>query len=129
MEFSLVHELSSVVDTEGSVYAARVMGAPAEDGPWEGVIEFRSPGGRLLRTPVETRQPNLADLVYWSTGVTPVYVEGALVRAEELEVELRLRPLRDAGRTGKTPCYARPSRVRRAVPHKPRARASSARRT
>jgi hypothetical protein len=82
MDLNLVHELPDVVDTDGTVYMARVLGGPAEDGTWEAVIEFQSPNGRLLWTPVETRQPNIADLVYWSTSLTPIYVEGALARAD-----------------------------------------------
>lgn len=81
MAMHLVHELPSVMDHDGNVYAARVVGAPAKDGLWDGAIELRDQYGERMVTPVETRQPNLADLVYWSTGLTPVYVEGALARA------------------------------------------------
>ena len=34
-----------------------------------------------VRSGRETTQPNLADLEYWATGLTPVYLEGALKRA------------------------------------------------
>lgn len=81
MRMHLVHELPMVSDPNGSMYAARVVGAPAEDGLWDGAIEFRAADGTTSVTHVETRQPNLASLVYWSTGLSPVYVEGALDRA------------------------------------------------
>jgi hypothetical protein len=81
MRMHLVHELPMVSDPNGSMYSARVVGAPAEDGLWDGAIEFRAADGTTSVTHVETRQPNLASLVYWSTGLSPVYVEGALDRA------------------------------------------------
>jgi hypothetical protein len=34
-----------------------------------------------VRSSRETSQPNLADLEYWATGLTPIYLEGALDRA------------------------------------------------
>jgi hypothetical protein len=34
-----------------------------------------------MRTPRETEQPNREDLAYWATGLTQVYLEGALTRA------------------------------------------------
>ena len=34
-----------------------------------------------VRSPRETTQPNRRDTEYWATGLTPVYLEGALRRA------------------------------------------------
>jgi hypothetical protein len=52
------------------------------DGLWEGWIEFiPTDGGAPLRSRRETTQPNRDDAVYWATGLTPVYLEGALERA------------------------------------------------
>jgi hypothetical protein len=67
--------------SDGNLYIARVCGRPAPDGGWEGWIEF-SPGdgSPALRSRRETRQPNRDDLVYWATGLTPVYLEGSLER-------------------------------------------------
>ena len=63
-------------------YAARACGRERADGTWEGWIEFVAVGGpEVWRTPRETTQPNRTDLVYWATGVSPVYLEGALARA------------------------------------------------
>ena len=38
-------------------------------------------GGDILRSPRETTQPNRTDAEYWATGLTDVYLEGALQRA------------------------------------------------
>jgi hypothetical protein len=50
---------------------------------WEGWIEFvpTDGGNDVLVTPVESRQPARQHLVYWATGLSQVYMEGALKRA------------------------------------------------
>jgi len=54
----------------------------ADDGLWEGWIEFRlSDGSATLRTGRETVQSNLQSLKYWATGLEPTYLDGALARA------------------------------------------------
>jgi hypothetical protein len=71
-----------VVSEDGIAYRVQAVGAPRPDGLWEGWIEFIPiSGGIPLRTPRETTQPNRRDAVYWATGLTPVYLEGALDRA------------------------------------------------
>jgi hypothetical protein len=67
----------------GVSYIARVCGTQADDGLWQGWIEFvpLDGDGPVLRTPRETTQPNRIDTEYWATGLTPVYLEGALWRA------------------------------------------------
>lgn len=75
-----------LVDDEHRVYFARACGALRSDGKWEGWIEFTTTGdSRVLRTGRETTQPNRPDLVYWATGLTGVYLEGALDRAMDEE--------------------------------------------
>jgi hypothetical protein len=66
----------------GSVtYIARACGAPAADNLWHGWIEFTpDDGSPVLRSSRETTQPNRQDAIYWATGLTPVYLEGALQR-------------------------------------------------
>lgn len=52
------------------------------DGMWEGWIEFAPiGGGTALRSPRETTQPNRKDAAYWASGLTAIYLEGALGRA------------------------------------------------
>ena len=64
------------------VYTAQVCGRERDDGTWEGWLEFvPDDGSAVVPTQRETTQPNLVDLEYWATGLTPVYLEGALERA------------------------------------------------
>jgi hypothetical protein len=65
-------------------YAARVVGRPAQDGMWEGWLEFipLEPGsGEVVVSSVESRQPERAHLEYWAKGLSVVYAEGSLDRA------------------------------------------------
>jgi hypothetical protein len=92
----VVRPVAGVVgESAGTVYRARVCGRQRADGTWEGWMEFDPvTGGATLRTARETTQPNLHDLEYWATGLTPVYLEGALRRARDgREAE----PVRPAG--------------------------------
>ena len=71
-----------VVGDDGEKYDARACGGPMPDGLWEGWIEFIPlDGGTPLRSPRETTQPDRSDAVYWASGLTPVYLAGALGRA------------------------------------------------
>jgi hypothetical protein len=89
-------EFSDVVITAGgSRYMARACGSAVESGHWQGWVEFIDlETGDAVRSPRETTQPNRTDTVYWATGLTPVYLEGALQRA--LHPTLRARPLTQA---------------------------------
>lgn len=67
---------------DGRAYRAQACGAPMPDGVWEGWIEFAPmDGGTPLRSPRETTQPNGKDAAYWASGLSAVYLEGALGRA------------------------------------------------
>ena len=82
-------------------YRARVVGRAAEDHMWDGWIEFVPIDGRTgtIVGSLESRQPNRQDLAYWATGLTPVYLEGALRRARSpLTVHVRATepPVSDA---------------------------------
>jgi hypothetical protein len=49
---------------------------------WIGWLEFGPTGrGSILRTGEETSQPSREAVEYWASGLEPVYLEGALVRA------------------------------------------------
>ncbi len=73
-----------VIGRDRTVYCARACGGEVGDGSrrWHAWIEFLPlPRGRAIRTPRETTQPNKMAATYWATGLTPVYLEGALERA------------------------------------------------
>jgi hypothetical protein len=79
----LVEYQGEIPNKEGLLYIARSWGRLADDGLWEGWIEFTPvTGGEVLVTSRETEQPNLADLEYWASGLTVTYLEGALARAQ-----------------------------------------------
>jgi hypothetical protein len=71
------------VTDESGTYHARVVGRLADDGMWEGWLEFDplDSEDETVVGPVESRQPEREHLTYWATGLTPVYLEGALNRA------------------------------------------------
>ena len=66
----------------GQQYRARACGRQVSGNTWEGWLEFvPADGGPVILSSRETTQPNLTDLEYWATGLTPVYLEGALERS------------------------------------------------
>ncbi len=80
----LIYKHPSKVTDHGITYTARVRGAERPDGTWEAWLEFQpSDGGkRVLRTDQETSQPNRTTIEYWALGLEPLYLEGALARAQ-----------------------------------------------
>jgi hypothetical protein len=88
----LVEFTDVVLQRDGRTYRARVAGAESGNGMWRGWIEFVSPDGTVVASGRETTQPNRQDTLYWATGLTEVYLEGALDRA--------LNPQRGGVRTG-----------------------------
>jgi hypothetical protein len=71
------------VSPDGRPYKAQVCGAQMAPNMWEAWIEFlpADEKGPALRSGRETTQPNKTDTAYWATGLTQVYLEGALKRA------------------------------------------------
>jgi hypothetical protein len=66
----------------GQAYRPRVYGDPSADGRWDGWIVFFPLGGAsAIASDRETTQSSLRALTVWAAGITPVYLEGALVRA------------------------------------------------
>ena len=95
MAVVLLEYRRAVVTGTGRPFAARACGAPAADGTrrWHGWFEFMPGGDRTpLRTPRETTQPNRAATLYWATGITPVYLEGALRRCGTVDCLPRRTP-------------------------------------
>jgi hypothetical protein len=80
-----------LVDPYGRRYVARVYGACRPDDLWDGwFVFFPLDGGRTLATDRETTQSTLAAVRYWASGITTVYLDGALERARALLPEVRL---------------------------------------
>jgi hypothetical protein len=93
MAETLLHYQSPVLAPDGTEYAAQACGSPMPGGVWHGWIEFvPTAGGPPVRTARETTQPNRVDTEYWATGVSGVYLEGALCRALSAEVTVRPAP-------------------------------------
>ena len=79
---SIVQFTEPVVSDDGTLYVARACGNEMPDGLWQGWIEYLPVGdGEPVRSGRETTQPKRDDLIYWATGLTAVYLEGALDRA------------------------------------------------
>ena len=74
-------------------YQARAVGRLANN-IWEGWLEFVpiDGGTEVLVSGVESTQPEKEHLVYWATGLTPVFLEGALRRARS-PLTVRVRAL------------------------------------
>jgi hypothetical protein len=85
---------------------------------WQGWIEFIPVhGGEPRRSPRETTQPNRTDTVYWATGLTSVYLEGALRRAMDQPLAVPVPPPQPsvfagpAGSTVMSPSDAAPTSI------------------
>ena len=78
----VLHDYGIVRVSGGAAFHVRVCGSLLDATVWQGWLEFEAVhGGRTVRSPRETTQPNRMDLVYWARGLTPVYIEGSLDRA------------------------------------------------
>ena len=85
---------------DGARYAPRACARMTDDGHWEGWIEFTDiETGVVIRSTRETTQPSRADAMYWATGLTRVYLEGALDRAlsplRRVETQVEVEPAFD----------------------------------
>jgi hypothetical protein len=93
-----------IAGDDGRKYLARACGAQVSDNSWHGWIEFESTDGEsVVRSPRETTQPNRSDAAYWATGITPVYLEGALRRALHPLVRPPAPPAREPAFDGPAP--------------------------
>jgi hypothetical protein len=77
---------TEVIAADGTVYTVRSYGDERAGGTWIGWLQFdpldiTKPS---LRTEQETSQPNFTAIEYWSTGLEPVYFQGAFERAQDL---------------------------------------------
>jgi hypothetical protein len=81
----LVNFENTIAGEDGSSWAARACGRSGPGNMWEGWIEFvpLDLEQKPVRSRRETTQPSREDLLYWATGLTAVYLRGALTRALE----------------------------------------------
>ena len=90
----LVEFGEAVTAEDGRNYTARAVGAEMTDGKWQGWLEFVPLGdGEPVRSSRETTQPNRTDTEYWATGLTYIYLEGALRRALNRPVRPLAKPV------------------------------------
>ena len=83
----LIHEFKNRLQSQsGDRYSVLVYGERRSDGTWEGHVEFRPENGlSSMRTGRETTQPDRKALAYWASGLEPIYLEGALERAQKVD--------------------------------------------
>ena len=73
-----------VTDAAGTVYNVYLYGRSRPADTWQGWLVFeRLPDGQRFSTGVETTQPNAEAVLYWATGLTGAYFDGALARAQK----------------------------------------------
>jgi hypothetical protein len=72
-----------VSETDASRWKPRACGRRGVGHMWEGWIEFvpLDRASSPVRSRRESTQPSRESLIYWATGLTPVYLKGALERA------------------------------------------------
>jgi len=90
------HAVDTRIQDERGIYRPQAIGRLADDGMWEGWLEFIATDGSgdIVVTTVESRQPEREHLIYWSQGLSPVYLEGALARARRpVNVRVRTMPV------------------------------------
>jgi hypothetical protein len=89
----------------GEAYVGRAYMDRQPGGLWEAWLVFFSlETGAALATDRETTQPKREHVLYWATGLTPTYLQGALERALDLRPEAQLA--RRAARAERQEAYA-----------------------
>jgi hypothetical protein len=110
MAETLLQYQQSIVASDGSRYEARACGRAMPGGTWEGWIEFVPiGGGPAVHSPRETTQPNRTDAEYWATGLTHVYLEGALRRALDSPIVVATTPPQPSVFPGPAPSRQAPA--------------------
>jgi hypothetical protein len=84
-----------MTDGSGNTYLVFVQGRSRPHDTWEGWLVFeRQRDARRFSTPVETTQPDAQAVLYWVSGLSDTYLEGALERA--LSVSIAPRSMAEA---------------------------------
>lgn len=80
----LIRKHPNTVISDDVKYVVHICGQERVDGTWEGWLEFHPTDAShpILSTEEETSQPNLMALEYWADGLEPIYLDGALARAQ-----------------------------------------------
>ena len=80
----LIHEYPTKINDNDATYRARAYAEERTDGTWRGWLQFHpiDKAKPVLRTEQETSQPNRLTVEYWALGIEPIYLEGALARAQ-----------------------------------------------
>jgi hypothetical protein len=89
----VIHRATHLLhDAEGRRYVAVIHGREADSGLWEGWIEFVGLDGEESRLSAvnETTQPDRRAIDYWASGLEPLYLEGAFIRALRASQEQRV---------------------------------------
>ena len=83
---AVMMRLSETVSDERGTFHALVMARERSDGTWEGWLEFVPTDTDSCRyaTGIETRQHDRVTMERWASGLTAVYADGALARAQTL---------------------------------------------
>jgi hypothetical protein len=69
-------------DRTGRSFDVEIYGTVRADGLWSGDLVFRPrDGSEVFEATAETEQSSRSDLEYWASGLSPVYLEGAFIRA------------------------------------------------
>jgi hypothetical protein len=86
----LIRRFPDAAANARGAFTARVMARTLGDGGWEGWLEFAPLGAgdeTSCLTGTETRQRDRVAMQRWASGLTPIYVEGALARARSHDPE------------------------------------------
>lgn len=80
-----------VVDRDGETYDVFLYGRSRPGDTWQGWLVFqRRTDLARLATGVETTQPNAEAVLYWATGLTGAYFDGALDRAKRPQPDIEV---------------------------------------
>ena len=78
----LLQQFEKPIERDGESYAVFVFGRNRPGDTWQGWLVFgRRRDGKRFTTPVETTQPDERAVIYWATGLSGAYFDGALRRA------------------------------------------------
>src|SRR5215210_2109619 len=100
----VLRDFGLVTDGGGRTYHVRACGSLLDESRWQGWLEFEPvDGGPTLRSGRETTQPNRTDTIYWASGLSLVYIEGALNRTLNPLVREVAEPLGEPAFDGPAP--------------------------